>query len=85
MQRRSTRRSRPGANLASPAAVQRREADQRATQKLLTNALNVLKAVYDKKAFVQAKAKQAPLRLISRTCSCGTGASYVHLRIFFCW
>merc|ERR1719446_53814 len=34
--------------------------DQRATQKILTNALNVLKAVYDKKAFVQAKAKQEP-------------------------
>ena len=28
-------------------------ADQRATQKLLTNALNVLKAVYAKKSFVQ--------------------------------
>merc|ERR1719261_427897 len=35
-------------------------ADQRETQKLLTSALNVLKAVYDKKSFVQAKAKQEP-------------------------
>merc|ERR1719305_1191577 len=35
-------------------------ADQRETQKLLTNALNVLKAVYDKKSFVQTKAKQEP-------------------------
>merc|ERR1719269_497052 len=33
-------------------------ADQRETQKLLTNALNVLKAVFDKKSFVQTKAKQ---------------------------
>jgi uncharacterized coiled-coil protein SlyX len=35
-------------------------ADQRETQKLLTNALNVLKAVFDKKSFVQTKAKQEP-------------------------
>jgi len=35
-------------------------ADQRETQKLLTSALNVLKAVFDKKSFVQAKAKQEP-------------------------
>merc|ERR550537_555876 len=35
-------------------------ADQRETQKLLTNALNVLKAVFDKKAFVQQRAKQEP-------------------------
>ena len=35
-------------------------ADQRATQKLLTNALNVLKAVYAKKSFVQKSAKQEP-------------------------
>merc|ERR1719183_487405 len=35
-------------------------ADQRETQKLLTNALNVLKAVFDKKAFVQQRAKQDP-------------------------
>jgi peptidoglycan hydrolase CwlO-like protein len=34
--------------------------DQRATQGILTNALNVLKAVYDKKAFVQTRAKQEP-------------------------
>merc|ERR1719161_1566346 len=33
-------------------------ADQRATQKLLTSALDVLKAVYDKKAFVQTRASQ---------------------------
>merc|ERR1719235_1697468 len=33
-------------------------ADQRETQKLLTSALNVLKAVYDKKSFVQASAKK---------------------------
>jgi len=32
--------------------------DQRATQKLLNNALNVLKAVYDKKSFVQTKQQQ---------------------------
>merc|ERR1740127_431650 len=35
-------------------------ADQRETQKLLTNALNVLKAVYDKKSFAQTGAKQEP-------------------------
>ena len=35
-------------------------ADQRATNKLLTNALDVLKAVYDKKALVQVRAKQEP-------------------------
>merc|ERR1719165_37408 len=35
-------------------------ADQRETQKLLTSALNVLKAVYDKKSFVQKNAKQEP-------------------------
>ena len=35
-------------------------ADQRETQKLLTSALNVLKAVFDKKSFVQAKSKQEP-------------------------
>ena len=35
-------------------------ADQRATQKLLTNALNVLKAVYAKKSFAQTGAKQEP-------------------------
>merc|ERR1719146_479627 len=35
-------------------------ADQRETQKLLTNALNVLKAVYAKKSFAQTKAKQEP-------------------------
>merc|ERR1719235_1456747 len=35
-------------------------ADQRETQKLLTSALNVLKAVFDKKSFVQTKAKQEP-------------------------
>merc|ERR1719161_2775239 len=35
-------------------------ADQRETQKLLTSALNVLKAVYDKKALVQTRAKQEP-------------------------
>merc|ERR1719271_380145 len=34
--------------------------DQRATQKLLTNALDVLKAVYDKKALVQTAARQEP-------------------------
>merc|ERR1719446_593417 len=34
--------------------------DQRATQKILTNALNVLKAVYDKKALVQTGARQEP-------------------------
>merc|ERR1719287_305601 len=34
--------------------------DQRATQKLLNNALNVLKAVYDKKSFVQTKRQQQP-------------------------
>ena len=49
-------------------------ADQRATQKLLANALDVLKAVYDKKAFVQAKAKQARLRLTFRSCFSGTTA-----------
>merc|ERR1719161_568412 len=32
-------------------------ADQRETQKLLNNALNVLKAVFDKKAFVQQRSK----------------------------
>merc|ERR1719446_1399229 len=35
-------------------------ADQRETQKLLTNALNVLKAVFDKKSFVQTRARQEP-------------------------
>merc|ERR1719305_1670042 len=35
-------------------------ADQRATQKLLTNALNVLKAVYAKKSFVQKSVRQEP-------------------------
>merc|ERR1719398_231522 len=35
-------------------------ADQRETQKLLTSALNVLKAVFDKKSFVQTKGKQEP-------------------------
>ena len=35
-------------------------ADQRETQKLLTNALNVLKAVFDKKSFVQTKAIPIP-------------------------
>merc|ERR1719182_941226 len=35
-------------------------ADQRATKKLLTSALNVLKAVYAKKSFVQKSAKQEP-------------------------
>merc|ERR1719235_2903122 len=35
-------------------------ADQRETQKLLTNALNVLKAVYAKKSFVQKGSKQEP-------------------------
>ena len=35
-------------------------ADQRETQKLLTSALNVLKAVFDKKSFVQAKANPSP-------------------------
>merc|ERR1719482_611135 len=34
--------------------------DQRATQKLLTNALNVLKAVYAKKSFAQTRAHQEP-------------------------
>ena len=33
-------------------------ADQRATQKLLTNALNVLKAVYAKKSFVQKSVRR---------------------------
>merc|ERR1719247_180637 len=33
--------------------------DQRATQKLLNNALNVLKAVYDKKSFVQTRQEPA--------------------------
>jgi chromosome segregation ATPase len=33
--------------------------DQRATQGILTNALNVLKAVYDKKAFVQTRQEPA--------------------------
>merc|ERR1719331_524283 len=45
---------------AENADFQTTVADQRATQKLLTNALNVLKAVYDKKAFVQTKGKQEP-------------------------
>merc|ERR1719428_2274956 len=35
-------------------------ADQRATKKLLTSALNVLKAVYAKKSFVQKSARQEP-------------------------
>merc|ERR1719472_736721 len=35
-------------------------ADQRATQALLTKALNVLKAVFDKKSFVQTNAKHEP-------------------------
>ena len=35
-------------------------ADQRETQKLLTSALNVLKAVFDKKSFVQTKAIPIP-------------------------
>merc|ERR1719247_214948 len=35
-------------------------ADQRETQKLLTNALNVLKAVFDKKSFVQTKEPAGP-------------------------
>jgi len=35
-------------------------ADQRETQKLLNSALNVLKAVFDKKSFVQKNAKQEP-------------------------
>jgi len=35
-------------------------ADQRETQKLLTQALNVLKGFYDKKALLQGKAKQEP-------------------------
>merc|ERR1719399_2789429 len=35
-------------------------ADQRETQKLLTQALNVLKAVYAKKSFAQTGAKQEP-------------------------
>merc|ERR1719169_144110 len=35
-------------------------ADQRETQKLLTNALNVLKAVFDKKSFAQTGSKQEP-------------------------
>merc|ERR1719261_1777045 len=43
---------------AENADFQTTVSDQRATQKLLTNALSVLKAVYDKKAFVQANAKQ---------------------------
>merc|ERR1719159_2131830 len=34
--------------------------DQRATKKLLESALSVLKAVYDKKALVQVRAKQEP-------------------------
>merc|ERR1719181_1760245 len=34
--------------------------DQRATQKLLTNALNVLKAVYAKKSFIQKSVRQEP-------------------------
>jgi hypothetical protein len=45
---------------AENADFQTTVSDQRATQKLLTNALNVLKAVYDTKAFVQANAKQEP-------------------------
>jgi uncharacterized small protein (DUF1192 family) len=45
---------------AENADFQTTVSDQRATQKLLANALNVLKAVYDKKAFVQANAKQEP-------------------------
>ena len=35
-------------------------ADQRETQKLLTNALNVLKAVYAKKSFAQTKVNPTP-------------------------
>ena len=35
-------------------------ADQRETQKLLTQALNVLKAVYAKKSFAQTKAHPTP-------------------------
>merc|ERR1719359_517762 len=35
-------------------------ADQRATQSLLTNALNVLKAVYDKKSLLQTKQPAGP-------------------------
>jgi len=45
---------------AQNADFQTTVADQRATQKLLTNALNVLKAVYDKKALVQTGARQEP-------------------------
>merc|ERR1719305_213133 len=45
---------------AENADFQTTVADQRATQKLLANALDVLKAVYDKKSFVQAKGKQEP-------------------------
>merc|ERR1719230_1972198 len=45
---------------AENADFQTTVADQRATKKLLTNALNVLKAVYDKKSFVQTKGKQEP-------------------------
>jgi hypothetical protein len=45
---------------AENADFQTTVSDQRATQKLLANALNVLKAVYDKKAFVQTKGKQEP-------------------------
>merc|ERR1719183_2206365 len=45
---------------AENADFQTTVSDQRATQKLLTNALNVLKAVFDKKAFVQQRAKQEP-------------------------
>jgi len=44
---------------AQNADFQTTVADQRATQKLLTNALNVLKAVYDKKAFVQTRQEPA--------------------------
>ena len=35
-------------------------ADQRATQALLTKALDVLKAVFDKKSFAQTKATPLP-------------------------
>merc|ERR1719399_1649474 len=45
---------------AENADFQTTVSDQRATQKLLANALSVLKAVYDKKAFVQTKGKQEP-------------------------
>merc|ERR1719409_978201 len=45
---------------AENADFQTTVSDQRATQKLLANALNVLKAVFDKKAFVQTKGKQEP-------------------------